>query len=318
MKIIDKTPFQDEAGQISFMNRIQGTLKYGLSWYATLEAQKKVIAILNKVLEKGYTLVRNQQLGSSEIIVPLTLIGTAGIFVIEATPLKGFYRARGDEWGTDSNGTIQPASINILKRTEQLAKVLQKYFEKQNAKLTAPIEPVLMASDPGLHVESVRPVARVVQSDAIERFAESLLTARPIYNAQMVNELVDRLIEPRPASKPQPAPEPPAGEDPFAVQDDRPFDGTESSRLQTILNAPKSDALIDTGQDEIGFAFEEADQSTEPTVMVKHPPEHAEHTAPKPERAKLVLGMTLTQLLILGGMLLCWLVVMAIGIYLIL
>ena len=39
MKIIDKTPLQDAKGSISVTARVQGTLKYGLSWYGELEAQ---------------------------------------------------------------------------------------------------------------------------------------------------------------------------------------------------------------------------------------------------------------------------------------
>ncbi|MEW5940243.1 MAG: hypothetical protein AB1750_11310 [Chloroflexota bacterium] len=319
MKIIDKTPFQDEKGQISFLNRIQGMLKYGLSWPANLEAQKKAMAVFNKTLEKGYTLVRNQRLGASEIIVPLVLIGPAGMYLIEVTPLKGFYRARGDEWGTISGESFQPAPINILKRTEQLGKVLQKYYDKQGVKLAAPIEAVLLAADPGMHIESVRPVARVVMSDAIERFAASLLAARPVYNSPTVNELVERLTEPRSAAKPEAESEQPDKNDPFAIRDETPFPGMEAepSRMQSILNAPKSDALIDTGRDEIGFAFDEADaaSSKEPTVMVKRPSEGGEYAPPTSNRPALILGMTVFQLAILGFMLLLWCFIMFAGVY---
>jgi hypothetical protein len=321
MKIIDKTPYQDDTGQINFLNQIQGMLKFGFSWPKNLEAQKKVIAILNKTLEKGYTLIRNQQLGASEIIVPLVLIGPAGMFLIEATPLKGFYRARGDEWGEDSNGTIQPAPINLLKRTEQLAKVLQKYYDKQEVKLPAPVEPVLMAADPGMHIESVRPVVRVVMTDAIERFAAGLLGARPIYNAQTANQMVERLLEMRAPGQAEPEPEPPAENDPFAVVDETPFASAGTSRMQSILNAPKSDALIDAGRDEIGFAFEESDavaSTSAPTVLVKHPAGDDEYPAPKSNRPKLILGMTIAQILVLVGMFLCWCVIMAGGVYYIL
>jgi hypothetical protein len=109
MKIIDQTPLLDANGQLNPINRIQGMLKYGLSWPANLEAQRKVIGKLNRAIEKGYTLFRNQKLGASEIIIPLILIGSSGIYVLDATPLKGFYRARGDEWGIVTNERFQPA-----------------------------------------------------------------------------------------------------------------------------------------------------------------------------------------------------------------
>ena len=313
MKIIDQTPYQDENGEIGFFNRMQGTLKYGLSWYASLQAQKSVIAILNRVLEKGYTLLRNQPLGASGIIVPIILVGASGIYVMDVTPLNGFYRARGDEWGTVTNGVFQPAPINVLKRTAQLAQVLQVFFDRQGVKLSAPIEPVLLASDPGMHIDSVRPVVRIVLSDAIDRFAASLLSARPVYSAAAVNDLVDRIQNPR--SKRQDQAEPAPVDDAFATQDETPFPAMESSRMQSILNAPQSDALIETGEPGIDFALEdEAEASRQPTVLVSNPysPESGEGTtrATAPAR-KRILGLYPWQIAVLVGMFLCWCLVMA-------
>src|SRR5512139_3792190 len=104
MKTIDKTPLLDANGKLNIINRIQGMLKYGFSWPANLDAQEKAIAQLNKVIEKSYTLFRNQQLGVSGIIVPLIMIGPSGIYAMEATPLKGLYQARGEDWGTVTSG----------------------------------------------------------------------------------------------------------------------------------------------------------------------------------------------------------------------
>ncbi len=89
MKIIDKTPFQTEKGEISLLNRLQGTLQHGFSWYPELEAQKIVIDQLNRVLEKGVVLIRNLTLPGSEIIEPIILIGQSGVYVIYVTHLRG-------------------------------------------------------------------------------------------------------------------------------------------------------------------------------------------------------------------------------------
>lgn len=318
MKIIDQTPLLDANGQLSLVNRIQGMLKYGFSWPSNLEAQARVIAQLNKVIEKGHTLFRNQQLGASEIIVPLILIGTSGIYVMDATPLKGLYQARGEEWGTLTNGRFQPANVNILSRTARLAKILQVFFERQGLKLAAPVEPVLLAADPGLHIESIRPAVRPVMSDAIDRYAASLLTARPVYNAQEVGEFVERLQHPRSARQAEPRPEP--KEDVFALkeQDETPFEEAEPSRMQAILHSPQSDALIDTGSSnapsDVDFALEE---EPSPTVLVSNPYEPGEEpsSSPKSTQKRRILGMTVLQLLILFGIFLCWLVAMAAGFY---
>lgn len=306
MKIIDQTPLLDEKGQLSLTNRVRGMLKYGYSWPANLEAQRVVIAQLNRVLEKGFTLFRNQRLGISEIIVPLILIGPAGVYVMDATPLKGFYRARGDEWGTVVNGQFQPASINLIARTDKLAKALQIFFERQGIKLAAPIEPVLLAAEAGMHIESIRPAVRVVMSDAIGRFAASLLTARPIYTAAQVSELVERIQNPRSARRAE-GPPLELGEDAFAQKDETPFPEMEPSRLQAILHSPQSDALIEKGEQslqpsprDLEFALEE---ETSPTVLVSNPPPVADEEMAElsvaPARRR-VLGMTIPQLSLLA------------------
>ncbi len=105
-------------------------------------------------------------------------------------------------------------------------------------KLAAPVEPVLLAADPGLHIESVRPAVRPVMSDAIDRFAASLLTARPVYNTAEVNEFVERIQNPRSAHQ---------AEQPLLnrrrmympSRTRRLSPNLEPSRLQSILNSPQ-------------------------------------------------------------------------------
>jgi len=197
MKIIDKTPLQDQKGEISFSARIQGTLKYGLSWFSDLEAQKSVIALLNRTLEKGYILIRNFTLPGSDIVIPIILIGSFGIQVILVTKVKGFFEAKGDQWNTkDSNGRSQPAGINLIGRVSQYARALQKYLQYQKIENPGQIEPVLISTDPGAHIESMRPAARVVLSDAIKQFAVSLSQARLVLRPEQVYELAERIVNP--------------------------------------------------------------------------------------------------------------------------
>lgn len=320
MKLIDLTPFQDETG-ISLVNRLQGTLKYGFAWYGNMQAQMKVVASLNRALENRYTLIRNAELGTSGIVLPLILIGPSGIYVIEVTALSGSYQARGDDWGTLSNGRFQPAQTNLIRLTARYAKVLQAFFEKQGATLPAPVEPILLAANPGLHVESVRPNIRVVLSDAIERFAAGLTSARPLMNAQIVNEFVERIQKPRsPNQAGQQVEE--IVQDAFSLRDERPNKPSpEASRMRSILNAPKSDALIETdansGVSDLSFAFDE-----EPVVRDSAPVAGiAPPDAPRTSRAlvsRRILGMTAFQIIFLLFMFLCWLGVIALAAYLIL
>ena len=202
MKVIDKTPLQNENGIIGPLQRIQGTLEYGLSWYSEMEAQKAIVAQLEQVLEKGFALVRNVTLGKSSIVEPLVLIGPPGVYVLYVTPVSGLYEAKGDEWNVVKNGHSYRAPANLMSRAARLARALQVFLERQGITLPGPVEPVLVASSPAMHIDSLRPMVRVVLSDAVRQFAGSLLQARPILKPEVVYDLADRIITPRPKAPP--------------------------------------------------------------------------------------------------------------------
>jgi hypothetical protein len=223
MKIIDKTPLIGEDGSISTLNRLKGTLQYGFSWYPDLLAQEKAIKIFEKHLGNKFTLIRNLTLGKSKITVPLILVGPPGVYVIFVTHLVGTYRAKGDAWGTISGGSFKEAGINLLKRTASFSKAVEVYLERKNFKAPNGISPVLLSVNPGLHIASVRPIVRIVMSDAAERFAASLAQEPPLINAETVHRLTENLLTPLTPPKPpkEPSkPKPRANEElDFALQE---------------------------------------------------------------------------------------------------
>lgn len=224
MRIIDKTPLQDEGGNINFVARVQGTLKYGFNWYPELEAQKVVIGQLDKLLEKGFVLIRNFPLPDSPILIPMILIGQGSISVILATPVKGHFEAVGSEWNKlINNGSPAPERRNLLDLVSKLARAFQRYLEKHNIRVDVPVEPILIASDPGAQIDSLRPIARVLRSDAIKTFATALLQERPIMRPENVYALADRIIDPKPQVDEN--------------ADASLTDGTPGSRAQAIFNA---------------------------------------------------------------------------------
>ena len=289
MKIIDKTPLQDANGNINIIARVQGTLKYGLSWFGELEAQKAVIAQLDRLLEKGFVLIRNFTLPNSEIVIPIILIGSGGIWVIYVTQVKGQFEAKGDQWNTINNdGKSQPADVNLISRVAQLTNVFQKYLKLQKIDMPNPIEAVLIAADPGAQVESVRPAARVVRSDAIKQFAGSLLQARPIWRTELIYDIADRIAEPRPPEKLEPV---------------------VSSEADSTFN--DSEQANPFEKNDLGFAFEEdgdqpASQNIRETNQARPLPR------PKPIVGKKKLfGLSNTQLIILAGMFITWCCILA-------
>lgn len=290
MKIIDKTSLQDENGNVNIIARVQGTLKYGLNWYPELQAQKTVIAQLDRRLEKGFVGIRNFTLPNSEIVIPLVLIGSSGIFVIFVTQVKGQFEAKGDQWNTvNTSGTSLPAPRNLIGLIAKLARAFQKYLESQKINLQVPVEPVLIASDPGAQIESVRPAVRVLRSDAIKQFANSLLQARPVLRTDSIYDLADRIVEPRSPEELLLIPSVDIGEKP-------------ASRAQAIFNA--SDPSKEFNPNELGFSFEDG---TEPEAQPSHdkrepnPARPLPRTKPAPAKKK-TLGMTTPQLALLAGM----------------
>ena len=299
MKLIDQTPLQDEKGEIGILECVQGTLRYGFNWYPELEAQKFALSLLKRGLGKGYTVIRNTTLGASGITIPLAIVGPAGIYVAYVTHLRGQYQAKGDSWGTLSGQSLKPASVNLLTRTERLGRALQAFIERQGVKLPKPVEPVLLTTNPGMHVQSLRPIVRVVMVDALERWAASLGSAAPVYTLESAHELADRIVNPRPPKKEGEAeavaPSPESAPEMRAMQDEG---EPELSRAGAIFRA--ADEAEAFNPDDLGFAFEEGSPLEVPPELIETSP-----AVPVPAGGgapQRYLGMTVQQLLLLGGM----------------
>lgn len=261
MKVIDKTPFQNEKGEIGLVQRLQGIVEHGLDWHGELEAQKTIITQLDRVLEKGFTLIRNLNLENSQIIEPLILIGPPGVYVMYVTPVKGFFEAKGDQWNIINNDRRTPAPINLMRRVARLARALQVYLNRQGMFLPSMVEPVLMASSPAVHIESLRPVVRVVMSDAIKQFAASLLQARPVLKSEVIYDLVDHIINPRPkAGALQPSAEGAATEASSGAPD----------RARAIFQAADSAKPFDPA--DLTFDYDEEAEAGVPSALLEPSP----------------------------------------------
>jgi hypothetical protein len=206
MKIIDQTPFyNNETGEISFLDRGKAMMKFGANWIKEVEAQKEVISVLEKVLDRSYTLLRNVTPPGLEATFPLILVGPAGIFVMYVTPQTGIFRAKGDQWGTISGNTFKNEKPNLLTRTETMARAIQVYLIRQGSSDMTLVEAILLCSDPSVHVDSIRPIIRVVMRDALERFAISIMQARVLLSPESVQNVIARILNPPKPARPEPA-----------------------------------------------------------------------------------------------------------------
>jgi len=211
MKIIDQTPFYGENGEISMVDRAKAIMQFGLSWFKEMEAQKSIVAIFEKVLDKNFTLLRNVTPPGLDARIPFILVGPTGVYVMYVTPLKGMFRARGDEWGTVVGNTYKPEKPNLLTRTERMARAIQVFLQRQGYPEITSVDALLLCSDPSVTVDSLRPIIRVVMSDALERLAVSIAQARVIISPETAYNLVKRILNPVSATAPeQPVETPPA------------------------------------------------------------------------------------------------------------
>lgn len=204
MKLIDHTPYLSESGEISLGNQIKAALKFGSDWYPEIKAQQIVIDNLNRHLEKGYSLLRNIVLPGSQATIPLILVGPSGVNVIVVTDLKGTYQAKGDSWELIEGGKSRSTRSNLLVLTSKMARAVQHYLKKHDLAMEE-LEGVLISSDPGMHIESSRPIVRVVMRDAIDHFAASLNRSEPILTGSMVETIVNMLSNPNAIQTPVPA-----------------------------------------------------------------------------------------------------------------
>jgi hypothetical protein len=314
MKIIDKTPLLDEKGELGILQRFQGMLQFGFNWPTELQAQKAIITFFDRNLEKGYTLIRNYTLGQSGIMVPIILLGPTGIYVIQITYLRGRYKVMGDTWNVEAGEDFKPAPINLIQRTMRMANALKVFIERQGVKVPVAIEPVMIAGDPGLHIETLRPAIKVMMIDGIKSFVSNLATGRPVLSTETVYELTERIINPRPPKKTTAAPVRAEPEPRASWEEEEPLQ-QDVSRSRAIFDA--SEEAKPFNPDDFDFAMDEGEAepsmeaaSVVPNVRESNPAQQPLKATVGP-RSNRVLGMTPPQLAVIVGLavvLLCILV----------
>ncbi|HUE99804.1 MAG TPA: nuclease-related domain-containing protein [Anaerolineales bacterium] len=313
MKIIDKTPLLNEKGELGVLQRVQGMLKFGFNWPTELEAQKAIVTFFDRQLEKGYTLIRNMTLGASGIVVPIILLGPTGIHVIHVTYLRGRYEARGNTWNEESGSGYKPAPINLIERTSRMAAAVKAFIERQGVQVPVRIEPVLIAANPGLHIESVRPAIKVMMIDGIKSFVSGLSTGRPVLSAEAVHEFTERIINPRPPKKDSAVS---AALPRAAWEEEETQPPQQASRARAIFNASEEVKPFNPADFDFAMVDEEAAlEALTPSVEESSPAVPLARPASQRKRA---LGMTPRQLMVVAALGLAFLCLLAIFAYLIL
>jgi hypothetical protein len=203
MKIIERSPIPYPPGGLSLIDRLRGTFSFGFAWFRQLQAEQGVIDLLSRYLDDEHILFHNLALPGKDYPLPLLLVGPPGLVVMNVASLQGAFRARGEDWlALGSGEKYTPAAPNLLLRTTAMTRAVSSLLEQGGLSAPAPT-PVLLAANTHLTVESVRPLVRVVMSDAIEKFAASLAQGQAVLDAAQVEAIAACLENPTPA-QPEP------------------------------------------------------------------------------------------------------------------
>ena len=241
MRHKDFSEFIDEQGEISLENRVRGTLEHGFSWYGEMQALQWTLRRLDKDLERAYYALTNLQIPEETTTLPLVLLGPQGVRLIIPTPIKGVFRAKGEEWlkiGSGSSRKFTDAKPNLQTRAINMADTLLNYLREQGFPLPE-VEPVLIFTDPRTHVDSLQSKVRIVHADAIDHYAANLQEYQAIMDADDILDIAHILSEP---------PQPEVEEEPEPVQpkprSDSPVDLPEiSGEERGLLYGEEAPAL---------------------------------------------------------------------------
>jgi hypothetical protein len=198
MKVTERSEYRDEEGVITLQDRIRATLEYGLSWYPEMQSQNLTVERLDKHLGREHSLLLNVTIPGTDLVVPMILLSPQGVRVLIPSPMKGIFRAKGDEWLKQEGRSrrFKPIRPNLQITAHQFAQVVHRYIKDQGYALPE-VEAVLVFTDPRTHVDQATPYVRVVQADAIEHFAVNMQRLQPIMDLDDIKELSDVLLNPR-------------------------------------------------------------------------------------------------------------------------
>ena len=197
MKIIDCSAVKENVHSSDSLTDWLATLKIGRGSSQDLEAQETAINVFQRLIDNKFFLLQNVSIQGLEMPIPMVLIGSTGIWVIYPSGLRGVFRARGDSWEKidDRHQSYAPTGENLLTRTSVMSSAVESNLIASGIQAVQ-IEPVLVFTNPGIHVETIRPIIRVVLVDALERFASGVVQGRILYDSDQVQHIVDVLVSP--------------------------------------------------------------------------------------------------------------------------
>jgi hypothetical protein len=197
MKVIDQSPVRADLKPFDkFKAYLNGISQFGWGWKADIKAEETIIASLVRYIDNTYIIVRNVMLEGIDIPIPLVLVGPSGIYVLLVSGATGVFRAKNEVWMEMNRNSRKYAPVrkNLITRAQLMTRVVDAYLT-HHQRPHPPIQTALLFGDAGAHVDSVRSAVRVVLTDGMERFANSVVQGDVVYKKKdEIQEIVDTLI----------------------------------------------------------------------------------------------------------------------------
>ncbi len=196
MIVRDLSPIPYRGGKISPGERLRGMLKFGLNWPTKMKSQETILRVFIRLLDNAYTMLRNVALPGENDTIPLILIGPQGVFVFVNDPIRGVFRARGDVWSVHRtrDGSFRPTKPNMITETIKAAHKVESFLRARGYN-EIPVEGMLVLTNPGTHVDTIRPAVRVLMVDGLDRFATQITSANSILSREQRYKIVEAFTD---------------------------------------------------------------------------------------------------------------------------
>ena len=191
MKLIDFTKKATKESQLeNSLEQIRKKLPFlGKS---SAQIQQMILARFLRGLDNRFTMIQNFAPEGQLKPIPFILIGPPGVTLLNLNMDKGVYRIKEETWHELNKSTRKfgLARVNLVKQTQILVQTISAFLT-QKGQTVAEVMPVLMFSDPGVHVDQTRPAIRVVLADGIDRLVASLMQSNEVLNPMEVKAITD-------------------------------------------------------------------------------------------------------------------------------
>jgi hypothetical protein len=180
---------------MSLLDRLRGSLDFGLSWYPQMQAQAALITSLSRLLGDKYIALNNVILSDVNVAIPVIIIGPAGLQVLYVTGLGGVYRAKEDNWLVQDAGRgFKVTKPNLLKLSLLMGRAVEVFLKRNGFEIE--VQTALVCVSPHMFVETIHPAVRVILSDAVEKFIVSFSQNKTILDQDAVRHTADLLTNP--------------------------------------------------------------------------------------------------------------------------